>query len=289
MFRGMVIVWLAAVSLLRSEPATVRVVAANLSSDPRGQSYSPDNDNHSNPEGAGARILKALKPDIVLIQEFNTTIPVRQWINRTLGGDFQFTREEGKQIPNGIISRFPIVESGVWDDPVLDNREFVWARIRLPGKRDFWAVSVHLHSKGGTSRATQSGALAGYLAKKVPADAWLVIGGDFNTRAEDEKCFTVLSSVVVKPEPPPSDGFGNIHTNAPRNKPYDWVLVSKPVQKLAIPTTLAGREFPNGLVFDTRVFEGIEALSPARKQDSGVPNMQHMAVVRDFKLPEAAP
>lgn len=286
MIRGILIAWLSAAALVCGGPVNVRVVAANLTSEPRGQSYSPDNGNHSNPEGAGARILKSLKPDIVLIQEFNTTIPARQWINQTLGEDFQFTREEGKQIPNGIISRFPIVESGVWDDPVLDNREFVWARIRLPEKQDLWAVSVHLHSKGATSRATQSVALAKYLTDKLPEDAWLVIGGDFNTRTEDEKCFSVLTKVVEVPETPPSDGFGNIHTNAPRNKPYDWVLVSKPFQKLAVPTQLAGREFKHGLVFDTRVFEGIGELSPVKKDDSGVPNMQHMAVVRDFKLPE---
>ncbi len=285
MIRGIFIAWFLAAALVCGEPLTVRVVAANLTSEPRGQSYSPDNGNHSNPEGAGARILKSLKPDIVLIQEFNTSIPARQWINQTLGEDYQFTREEGKQIPNGIISRFPIVESGVWDDPVLDNREFVWARIRLPEKRDLWAVSVHLHSKGATSRATQSSALVAYLTKNIPEDAWLVIGGDFNTRTEDEKCFTVLSKVVEKPETPPSDGFGNIHTNAPRNKPYDWVLVSKPFQKLAAPTKLASREFPHGLVFDTRVFQGISELSPVKKEDSGAPNMQHMAVVRDFKLP----
>lgn len=285
MVRKIAIIWFTAAALVCGSPASVRVIAANLTSEPRGQSYSPDNGNHSNPEGAGARILKALQPDLVLIQEFNTTIPARQWINQTFGEDFQFTREEGKQIPNGIISRFPIIESGVWDDPVLDNRDFVWARVRLPGKQNLWAVSVHLHSKGASSRATQSAALAGYLAKKLPKDAWLVIGGDFNTRSEDEKCFQVLSDVIVKPDPPPSDGFGNIHTNAPRNKPYDWVLVSKPLQQLTIPTKVAGRVFPHGLVFDTRVFVAIDELTPVRKEDSGVPNMQHMAVVRDFKLP----
>jgi hypothetical protein len=62
----------------------VRVVAANLTSS-NDQSYSPSNGNHSNPEGAGARILKGLKPDIVLIQEFNCTIQLSQWISETFG------------------------------------------------------------------------------------------------------------------------------------------------------------------------------------------------------------
>lgn len=266
------------------EPVKLRVVAANLTSD-NAQSYSPDNGNHSNPEGAGARIIKALKPDIVLIQEFNTTVPPRQWINGTLGEDFVFTREEGKQIPNGIISRFPIAESGVWDDPVLDNRDFVWARLRIPEQRDLWAVSVHLHSKGATSRATQAAALVKFIREKVPANALLIVGGDFNTRGTDEKCFAVLSEIAVVPENPPADGNGIIHTNAPRNKPYDWVIASKPLDQAKVPVEIAGRKFPHGLVLDTRVFEPLEKLPPAQKVDSGVPNMQHMAVVRDFVVP----
>jgi endonuclease/exonuclease/phosphatase family metal-dependent hydrolase len=266
------------------EPLSVRVIAANLTSD-NAQSYSPDNGNHSNPEGAGARILKALKPDIVLIQEFNTTVPVRQWINRTLGDDFVFTREAGMQIPNGIISRFPILESGAWDDPVLNNREFAWALLRLPEKRDLWVVSVHLHSKGESSRAKQAAALVAFIRAKVPKDAMLLVGGDLNTRTEHEKCFAALAGVVVVPERPPADGNGIIATNAPRNRPYDWVLASPALDSTAIPVELAGRKFPHGLVFDSRVFEPLEKVPPVQKGDSGVPNMQHMAVVRDFRIP----
>lgn len=272
--------WLSAVA----EPLRVRIVAANLTSDNL-QAYSPDNGNHSNPEGAGARILKALQPDVVLIQEFNTTVPVRQWVNATLGEKHSFTREEGRQIPNGIISRFPIVESGWWDDPVLDNRDFAWARIRLPGGQDLWAVSVHLHSKGETSRATQSAALVRFIRDKVPADALLVVGGDLNTRRMQEKCFELLRGVVVVPEKPPVDDLGNAGTNAPRNRPYDQVLGNAALQRLEVPVELGGRSFPGGLVFDTRVFGALEKCPPAQPGDSGVPFMQHMAVVRDFKVP----
>lgn len=267
-----------------AEPLALRVVAANLTSDNQ-QTYSPDNGNHSNPEGAGARILKALKPDVVLIQEFNTTVPMRQWINKTLGENFDFMTEKGMQIPNGIISRFPIIESGSWDDPVLNNREFAWAHLRLPEKRDLWVVSVHLHSKGESSRATQSAALARFIKDHVPKDAMLIIGGDLNTRTTGESCFKELSTVVVIPEKPPADQNGDITTNRPRNRPYDWVLASRLLEKAAVPVKLAGREFPHGLVFDSRVFEPLENVAPVRKTDSGLPMMQHMAVVRDFLLP----
>lgn len=287
MLRGMVrsvILGLLAFGLARAEPLMIRAVAANLTSDNR-QSYSPDNGNHSNPEGAGARILRALKPDIVMIQEFNTTIPTRQWINQTLGENFVFMAEAGMQIPNGIISRFPIIESGSWDDPVLNNREFAWAHLRLPEKRDLWVVSLHLHSKGESSRATQAAALAKFITDKVPKDALLLVGGDLNTRSTGESCFKQLATVVVIPENPPADQNGDITTNAPRNRPYDWVLASAPLDKSAVPVNLADTAFPHGLVFDSRVFEPLEKIAPVQKSDSGVPNMQHMAVVRDFRLP----
>lgn len=225
-----------------AEPLTFRAVAANLTSDNK-QTYSPDNGNHSNPEGAGARILKALKPDIVMIQEFNTTVPVRQWINKTFGEEFVFTQEKGMQIPNGIISRFPIIESGSWDDPVLNNREFAWAHLRLPEKRDLWVVSVHLHSKGESSRATQATALAKFIQENVPKEALLLVGGDLNTRTTVESCFKELAAVVVIPEKPPADQNGDISTNRPRNRPYDWVLANPLLEKSAVPVKLADREF----------------------------------------------
>jgi endonuclease/exonuclease/phosphatase family metal-dependent hydrolase len=267
-----------------AEPLAIRVAAANLTSDSQ-QSYSPDNTNHSNPEGAGARILKALKPDVVLIQEFNTAIPARQWVNSTFGNGFHFFREEGKQIPNGVISRFPIIRSGTWDDPVLDNREFAWALLGLPGKRELWVVSVHLHSKGGNSRENQATALAEIIRRKVPAGALLVIGGDLNTRGTDERCFARLARVVVIPAKAPDDGFGNIATNAPRNRPYDWVLASPALDRHAVPVMLAGRRSPHGLVFDSRVFEPLDRLPPVQRGDSGLNFMQHMAVLRDFLIP----
>ena len=275
---------LIAIGIARAEPLAIRVVAANLTSD-NAQSYSPDNTNHSNPEGAGARILTALKPDIVLIQEFNTTLPARQWVNRTLGENYQFMREEGMQIPNGIISRFPIIRSGVWDDPVLSNRDFAWAKIRLPGDKELWVVSLHLHSKTPTSRDLQSAALVRFIQREIPADSLLLIGGDLNTRHTEEPCFQRLARVVIVPKNPPADSNGIIHTNAPRNRPYDWLLASAPLQRVEIPVKIAGREFPHGLVFDSRVFEPLDALPPVQKSDSGVKNMQHMAVVRDFLIP----
>ncbi|RYD61187.1 MAG: endonuclease/exonuclease/phosphatase family protein [Verrucomicrobiaceae bacterium] len=284
MIRRLALAFLILANTASAQPLNLRVIAANLTSDKQ-QSYSPDNGNHSNPEGAGARILKALKPDVVLIQEFNTTMPARQWVNATFGKDYHFFREETKGIPNGIISRYPIAASGKWDDPVLNNREFAWARIRLPGEHDLWAISVHFHSKNATSRAKQTTALLEAIQKHVPANALVLLGGDFNTRTTGEPCFPLMAKSFVVPDKPPHDGMGNIFTNAPRNRPYDWVLASPTLDKLEVPVALAGLEFDGGLVFDSRVFEPLEKVPPVQETDSALQMMQHMAVVRDFRLP----
>lgn len=284
MKRWIALLLFALAALARGEPFALRVVAANLTSD-KHQQWSPDNANHSNPEGAGARILKALKPDVVMMQEFNTSVPVRQWVNRTLGGEFHVFREEVAGIPNGVLSRYPILSSGSWTDPAVDNRGFAWAELALPGGRRLWAVSVHLHSKGATSRDRSAKELAKRIKSALPEDALLLIGGDFNTRTMEEACFLSLAGCVVLPAELPADHLGNIHTNKPRNRPYDQVLACKGLEKFAVAVKLGGRTYPGGLVFDSRIFVPLDAVAPVREGDSGLPMMQHMAVVRDFLIP----
>ena len=144
------------------DSVNVRIVAANLTSGNE-QSYSLDNENHTNDEGAGARILKGLEPDVVLIQEFNTGTSTQQWVTQTFGPDYEFAKESGAGIPNGIVSRYPIVAEGEWDDPTQSNRDFAWAKIRaaqrrkpLGGERAFesgWRAR-HPSETGGGTRPT---------------------------------------------------------------------------------------------------------------------------------------
>lgn len=276
------------VTLSQADGETFRVVAANLTSG-RYQEYSPDNANHSNPEGAGARILKALQPDVVLIQEFNTTVPVRQWVNQTFGREFSVFREDQKDgpnfIPNGVISRFPIIASGVWDDPAMDNREFAWAKIRLPNGRNLWAISVHFYAQKSDIRTREARALMEKIQTLIPPEDLVLLGGDLNTRSRDEEGVTVLRAVFPAAPNEPADQEGNGNTNANRNRPYDWVLPDAELAELAVPVTVAGQEFPDGLVFDSRVFTPLAAAPPVQPGDSATFNMQHMAVVRDFALP----
>lgn len=288
MLRRVSVVFLLAAAFARAEPVQVRVVAANLTSG-KYQTYSPDNGNHSNPEGAGARILKGLKPDVVLIQEFNTTMPARQWINATLGKEFSFVREEQEDvpnfIPNGVISRFPIVESGEWDDPTQANRDFLWAKIRLPNGKNLWAVSVHLYAQKPAIREREARVLVDKIKTLIPAEDLVVLGGDFNTKTRDEACVAVLEAFFRDAEPDPMDQYGDEDTNANRNKPYDWVLADAQSQACATPVKIGGSEFPGGLVFDSREFTPLTAVAPVQKGDSAASNMQHMAVVRDFVVP----
>jgi endonuclease/exonuclease/phosphatase family metal-dependent hydrolase len=256
----------------------VRVVAANITSGTK-QSYD---------DGAGARIFKALAPDVVLIQEFNfgdgSDSAIQGFVGATFGGGFSYVRGPSGQIPNGIISRYPIRESGDWIDPKVSNRTFVWARIDVPGTADLWAVSIHLLTSNASERRTEGEALANFLgAANIPSGDLITIGGDFNTNSRDEPLATALGGWVSFAGPYPQDTSGNPNTNATRGKPYDWVTVSPALAAGERPVKLASQTLQHGLVFDTRAFASLAALMPPLAGgESAAPNMQHMAVVREF-------
>ncbi|WP_437777036.1 lamin tail domain-containing protein [Sorangium sp. So ce1097] len=258
----------------------VRLMAANLTSGTK-QSYDP---------GHGMRIMQGVEPDIVLLQEFNygdnSISDIREFVDDTFGAGFSYYREAGAQIPNGIVSRWPIVESGEWNDSSVSNRDFAWARIDIPGPVDLWAVSVHFLTSGSGVRNTEAEQLVSYIESVVPDGDYLVVGGDFNTGSRAEACITTLKDVVVAQPPYPADANGNTNTNAGRTKPYDWVLVDGDLEQHEVAVALGGSSFANGLVVDTRVYSPLADISPASSSDSGAPNMQHMGVVRDFLIPD---
>jgi endonuclease/exonuclease/phosphatase family metal-dependent hydrolase len=257
---------------------TLRIVAANLTSG-RNQTWD---------EGPGNRILETLQPDVVLLQEVRyqdgSSEAMQAWMDATLGEPFEVVYGTG-DLPNGIASRYPILDWGVWTDTAVDNRDFVWARIDIPGDRNLWAVSVHLLTKGGDVRAAQAQALLDYVENEAPADDWLVIGGDFNTRHHDEEALHMLGAVVTTEGPYPVDTDGNMMTNSTRRYPYDFVFVDPSLAELAAVTEQGTSFFPLGLVVDTRTYDPIGDLAPAQPDDSAAFQMQHMAVVRDFALP----
>ncbi len=261
--------------------AHLRIVAGNLTSG--------NNQNYDG--GEGARIFTALKADVILIQEFNvgdkTPAAAQGFVTTVCGADCSYFQQDPAtyNIPNGVISRFPILSSGTWDDPQTTDRDFAWAQIDVPGPIDLYAVSVHLLTSGATQRSTQATTLVNFVNANVPKDAYLVIGGDFNTDDRTEDAPLTLDAVVATDGPYPADGAKNENTNAPRNKPYDWVAPNPALLASLAPMTIGAQSFLSGLVVDTRVFTPISDLAPAMTTDSAATNMQHMAVARDFMIP----
>ncbi|MCP3136535.1 endonuclease/exonuclease/phosphatase family protein [Pyxidicoccus xibeiensis] len=260
----------------------IRIMAANITSG-NGQDYDL---------GHGIRLMQGVKPDVILIQEFNylsnTDTDFRSMVNQ-IGTGFHYYRESGAQIPNGIISRWPIIASGEWTDPEVGNRDFAWARIDIPGPRDLWAVSVHFLTSSGGDRNAEATSLVGRIRDNIPAGDYLTIGGDFNTDTRSESCISTLGGVVTTYGPHPVDKNGKDGTNAGRTKPYDHVLVDADLRQYQQATVIRGATssstFANGLVLDSRVYTPISEIAPATASDSAAPSMQHMGVIKDFRVP----
>ncbi len=287
----------------------IRVMAANLTAG--------NNQNYNVPPGdvtpgPGPRIMLGAHPDVVMVQEFrvgaDNDAGILAFAESILGPGASVCREiiEGAgDIPNGIMSRYPILECGEWQDSRLTNRDYAYARIDIPGPIDLWAISVHLHTTFG-SRVIEGTELRDNVLNNIPGGDYVVLGGDFNTDTSDplaEPIFTVLDDVFVV-QPQPSDQFGNSGTNTNRllvladggldpmrNKPYDWVVGNADFTALEVPVVLTDGTttytLPHGFIIDTRVFDAgtIGLIAPALLGDSAAVNMQHMGVIRDFDVP----
>ena len=265
---------------------TIRVMAANTTTG-----------NNQRYEGPGIRIFKALKPDIVAVQEFNyastngagisTPAAIRELIDSAFGTNFVYFRESGAgyTIPNGVISRWPILGSGTWDDVQVPDRGFAWSHIDIPGTNDLYVVSVHLHSSGGSSsRATEAANLRTLIQGNFPAGSFIVVAGDLNTDTRNETAVTTLKT-FLSDAAVPTDQAGDPDTNLSRAKPYDYVLPSFSLASHLVPITIGTNRLPGGLVFDSRTRPPLFDSATVLTNDSTAVNMQHMAVVKDFRIP----
>ncbi len=262
---------------------TFRVLSANLTSG-SSQSY----------EDAGKRILTGLKPDIALIQEFNYKSSgesdLKSFIQEVFGEDFYFYRGLShscgyREIPNGIVSRFPILEKGTWRDDYNSCRGFDWAVIDIPGENELLALSIHLKSgeSSGSVRARETAALVELIKDKREEGWYLIVGGDFNTYNRDEECVKNLSEILKTDVPHPSDDR-NSNSSNDRRKPYDWLLTDSNLDTLQIPVTVGSMTSEHGHLFDTRRHSDFSDLSPIEQGDSAVSGMQHMALIKEFKI-----
>jgi endonuclease/exonuclease/phosphatase family metal-dependent hydrolase len=272
--------------ILTSTSVTFRVMAANLTSG-NFQDYQPP----------GIRIFQGLKPDVVAIQEFNyannASSDLRSFVSTAFGTNFAHFRESapGYSIPNGIISRWPITASGSWEDPDagVNDRGFAWAQIDIPGSQDLYVMSVHLKASSGadnaTRRAAEAGWIKGLIQSNFPANAFVVVAGDFNIQNPDEAALQTFKTFLSdSPIPTDAASGGDADTNLGRDERYDYALSSFSLATNQMPVVIGAQSFPNGLVFDSRKFSPLSAVSPVQSGDSGVSGMQHMGVLKDFRV-----
>jgi endonuclease/exonuclease/phosphatase family metal-dependent hydrolase len=278
---GILAVFLAVANLqAQTTNVTVRVMSANLNGNT--QSYQP----------FAFRIFQGLKPDIVAIQEFNYSnnapSDIRAMVDSAFGTNFVYFRENyigSGDIPNGVISRYPIVASGSWVDTVQSqpNRGYAWTQIHLPGTNDLYVLSVHLLTSSATDRASEATNLKALMQANFPSNAWVVLAGDFNTDTRTEAAMVTFGSFLSdNPIPTDAEAGGNPNTSVNRNHPHDYVLPNFSFTNFTTASVFPSHSFSNGLVFDSRVYTPLSDVSPVQFGDSS--NAQHMAVSKDFNI-----
>ena len=269
----------------------IRIVAGNITSENK-QSYDP---------GHGIRIFQALKPDIALVQEMNyknnSASDYKNFAQQIVGTNYYAVDSADYQIPNGVVSRYPITSHGYWKDPNITNRALLWAVVDIPGNTDIFAISVHLHTKPASDQMAAAKVIVDEIAKvkaNNPGKYYYVVGGDFNGPTAVSSDGFGRNNTFYVDGPHPVDENGDEETNANGSSQYDFVLADYPLHEFQVPTVYYSSKDPtktksyeNGLVFDTRVYPQStldEYFSPAKTSDSGASQMQHMAVVKDFLI-----
>jgi endonuclease/exonuclease/phosphatase family metal-dependent hydrolase len=171
------------------------------------------------------RMFQLLRPDVVAIQEWTVTnASLRAFVDVNFGTNFHYIVEPESgtfNMPNGVISRWPIVATGEWTDVEVDNRDFAWATIDLPGPKNLHVVSVHFKAGSTgpdiTTREAEARALTNYLATAgFPASDFLVVAGDLNLTGRVENALAVLTN-MVSDATRPADQDGDEDTNRGRS------------------------------------------------------------------------
>ncbi len=269
----------------------IRIVAGNITSGNQ-QSYDP---------GHGIRIFQALKPDIALVQEMNygsnSSGDYKKFAQKIVGTNYYAVDSADYQIPNGVVSKYPITSHGYWKDPNINNRALMWAVVDIPGKKDIFAISVHLHTSPASDQTKAALVIVDEISKlksSKPDKYYYVVGGDFNGETAVSSNGFGKNKTFYVDGPDPVDENGDEETNANGSKQYDFVLADYPLHEFQIPTVFYSskdstktKTYDDGLVFDTRVYTQSvldEYFSPAQTSDSSASQMQHMAVVKDFLI-----
>jgi len=283
--------------------------------------------------GHGIRIFQGLKADVMMVQEFNykenTEEDYKEMVRAVFQNESCFGSDvppvdqtcfyevgTGAVIPNGVISRYPIISWGEWDDPatgVNSTRHLNYAIIDIPGNKDLFVVSVHLHTSPSSDQVASAVVIVNAIKEmKEEADYagyYFMVGGDFNgpSAASDDgfgmyNTFDTSDSISIENGgTPPLGEDGSPLTSANRSKHLDWLLVSPDLHTLQVPTKFCNnddsndcKQYPEGFVMDTRDFSQTELdtyFAPTgfdervlSVNDSDAGSMQHMAIIKDFLI-----
>ncbi|HMO49538.1 MAG TPA: hypothetical protein PKE26_03550 [Kiritimatiellia bacterium] len=260
------------------------VMAANLSIQPSASfSYYDD---------SAGRLFQGLQPDIVAIQEFTVTNTGghRAFVDQHFGTNYHFFVEStdgdtASPMPNGIISRWPLIAAGEWEDVNISNRDFAWATVELPGSGRVHVVSVHLKAGSTESdidrRILQAHALTNLIHHAFGSNDYIILAGDLNCSTRNEPALRILTNIFNDVRQP-ADRHGNRNTNRAGNRPFDFVLANQAVAAYETPLTVDGVLFPDGLIFIDNQWDILP--HPILAGDSYAPNRQHMPVMKRFAI-----
>lgn len=270
---------------------TFTVCASNLTSEPE-QSY----------QESGSNILKTLRPDIILMNEFKVgpkaslkVNDINQWVENLFGTDYKWIMEgieTGDSIPNGIIynsSKVKMIKHNqIVDD--IGNRDHFYAQVEINSK-NVWLFCVHLPYKP-SRRERETKNLMKEIKKiiKQDPDPYIILGGDFNFRGFDDISLQIIRNsdlfdIPNEVEKYPKDYKDQYFTNNPRKRPYDWVFASNNIDNDDY--IFGEKKFKYGYIYDTRIFTQQEAedLNIIGWVQDDSDDHQHMAVIRQFILP----
>lgn len=238
------------------------------------------------------RLIRRLRPDVLAIQEWKfTNASARAFVDSVLGTNYYFYIEpesEGFPIPNGVISRWPIIASNEWADSFVGSRDYVHATIDLPGNRNLNVVSVHFKAGDpeAATRESEARELTNYIAgASFSTNDYLVICGDLNLTSRTETTFTVLTQLVTDVQQP-RDQQGNANSNLGQTKPFDHVLPNELLNAEHLSINIGGFSYTSGAIYITRQFGNHPR--PALVEDSYIVNRAHHSVLKLFNVSTAA-
>jgi endonuclease/exonuclease/phosphatase family metal-dependent hydrolase len=147
--------------------------------------------------------------------------PQYEFLADTIWSDFAYGRNavypHGHH-GNALLSKFPIVRQQNLDVSVDDaeSRGLLHCVIQLPAKRELHAICVHL-GLGESERGRQIG-LLGEFVSGLPADAPVVVAGDFNDWRQRASAVLAKKAAMV-------EAFETVGGSAARTFPALWPVL----------------------------------------------------------------